>query len=239
MFHNPIWKRAIAFIIIFSIVSSSFAGELSLPSDKRWIMIASRSTFEEAKQLADYYTQNFKGTAIFYTPNGKDNLPWYPITIGYVPYPAGTATLSKLIADGTIPNDSYLASGNKFTTPPNVSQTNTTNSTTNNASNSDGVAALLGLLAIGAVFYAIGTSGSSSNSDSSNLYDSSEERQPSRAKERNEGTTCRTAHTTCTIFSDDIGNSCSCTIEGNSYSTTEYGSVEKGSLDHILLDRLP
>ena len=57
MFHNPIWKRAIAFIIIFSIVSSSFAGELSLPSDKRWIMIASRSTFEEAKQLADYYKQ--------------------------------------------------------------------------------------------------------------------------------------------------------------------------------------
>ena len=51
MFHNPIWKRAIAFIIIFSIVSSSFAGELSLPSDKRWIMIASRSTFEEAKQI--------------------------------------------------------------------------------------------------------------------------------------------------------------------------------------------
>jgi hypothetical protein len=81
----------------------------TLDSAHRWVVIASRSTVSEATSLAAEYKQKFSNTTVFLSENG-----WYAITVGTIEYPGQANLKDKWIAAGTIPSDSYLASGSKF-----------------------------------------------------------------------------------------------------------------------------
>ncbi len=96
-------------LLLITISSYSFAGELALPSNKRWIVVASRQTIEEAKLVEESYKPKFKDTSIFSSTNG-----WYAITIGIYDYPKDKSTLSNFILNGIIPEDSRFASGKDF-----------------------------------------------------------------------------------------------------------------------------
>ena len=104
-------KQLLLLLPIFLSFASpcSFSGELTLPSNKRWIIIASRQTLDEAKLFAETYKLEFKDTSIFKSTNG-----WYAITIGIYDYPKDKYTLSQFISNARIPSDSHFAIGTNF-----------------------------------------------------------------------------------------------------------------------------
>ena len=85
---------------------SSTPSEATLPDDKRWIIIASRPTIEEAEAIAVSYKSDFQNVAVFSSKNGN-----YAVTIGDEAYPNAQHVLAEFIAAKKIPDDSFLATG--------------------------------------------------------------------------------------------------------------------------------
>lgn len=83
---------------------------LALDSSHRWLIIASRPTLGEAASLASQYKGNFPYTGVLLSQSG-----WYAITVGIVEYPAQKYLKDKWISENLIPDDSFFATGTKFT----------------------------------------------------------------------------------------------------------------------------
>lgn len=118
MTRSKTWKCFIVLLLIFSGAPSySYAGDISLPKNKRLVIIASRPTYEEAVELAENYKPRFTGTQVMVATNG-----WYSISIGSF-YKDEKYLLDQLIADGEIPSDSYLSKTTRFSSINNESKT--------------------------------------------------------------------------------------------------------------------
>lgn len=103
-------QKTIIFTLILYFASfCSLAGNVALPNNLRYIVIASRPTLEEAISIARLYRQTFKYTDIFSSSNG-----WYAITIGTIDYPTDEFRLEQYISEGKVPSDSYFSQGNNF-----------------------------------------------------------------------------------------------------------------------------
>jgi hypothetical protein len=75
-----------------------------------WIQVASRASQDDAIETGMQYGKKFPRVYVFRTLNG-----WYSVVIG--PYASGVSNeeLLKLKSEGTIPIDSLITSGKKFT----------------------------------------------------------------------------------------------------------------------------
>jgi len=111
MKHNQLLLRSLLLLpLLLSIVPSyTFAQDFVLPSNQRYIAIASRPTIEEARAFAETYRAQFKDTSIFLSKNG-----WYAISMGKFNYPNDKELLQRLIQDNVVPSDSYFVSGKNF-----------------------------------------------------------------------------------------------------------------------------
>jgi len=194
MKHYELFRRYISLFLILSIFSSySLAEELSLPSDKRLIVIASRQTIEEANSIAEFYRKTFKNTSIFSTSNG-----WYAITIGTISYPQEKYLLNQYISQGYIPNDSRLASGKGFvgtisrgTTGGNGNSSTSNQTTTNGSSSEISWGKILGA-AVAAII--LNSMKNGSHGSSTSTYTSSSNQPSSQKSDDNScGSTCAEA----------------------------------------------
>ena len=89
---------------------TSTTNSLALDSSHRWLIIASRPTLGEAASLASQYKGNFPYTGVLLSQSG-----WYAVTVGNVEYPLQKYLKDKWISENLIPNDSFFATGTKFT----------------------------------------------------------------------------------------------------------------------------
>lgn len=76
---------------------------------KRWLQIASRSTPEEAWNVARNYKNRFPDTKVFRAKNG-----WYSVTIGKVDDKAQNDVLTSLVKNNSIPADSLYTTGRSW-----------------------------------------------------------------------------------------------------------------------------
>lgn len=83
-----------------------------LPNSAAWIIIASRSTPEEAKEVAEQYVHWFPSTTVIKSSNER-----IAISIGWLNKEHGRPFKDTLISKGLIPPDSFLSSGEKFEPP--------------------------------------------------------------------------------------------------------------------------
>lgn len=74
-----------------------------------WLVVASRSDANTAVSMARGYAGRFPQTTVFQSNNG-----WFAITLGWMRQPGGTAYKNQLIANGSIPGDSYFHNGERF-----------------------------------------------------------------------------------------------------------------------------
>ena len=83
-----------------------------LPDAAAWIIIASRTNPEEAKQVAEQYLHWFPSTAVIHSSNGV-----FAISIGWLNKERGRPLKDALISKNLIPADSFLSSGDKLEPP--------------------------------------------------------------------------------------------------------------------------
>jgi peptidoglycan hydrolase-like protein with peptidoglycan-binding domain len=81
-------------------------------SHDTWIIIASRPTPEEAKEVAEQYMQWFPSTTVIHSSNGV-----FAILIGWLNKAQGGSLKDILKAQNLIPSDSFLSSGQKLEPP--------------------------------------------------------------------------------------------------------------------------
>jgi hypothetical protein len=79
-------------------------------SSGEWVQIYSRPTLSEAISLARTYKDSFSNTGVFRAENG-----WFAVVIGPYAPGAGVWTRDSLVASRSIPSDSLVTQGAKFT----------------------------------------------------------------------------------------------------------------------------
>jgi hypothetical protein len=77
-----------------------------------WVVIASRTTAQEALDVAEEYTSHFASTAVVASSNGR-----FAVVAGWLNRDSGKPLKDALIASNLIPADSFLSSGDKFQAP--------------------------------------------------------------------------------------------------------------------------
>jgi Putative peptidoglycan binding domain len=86
--------------------------DMELSSVAAWIVIASRTTAEEALIEAEQYLDRFTSTTVMRSSNGR-----YAIVAGWLNKDVAKQVTDGLITRGLIPDDSFLSSGEKFELP--------------------------------------------------------------------------------------------------------------------------
>ena len=107
---EPVHEAATSGVFLRAETPSRIDAKLS--DDAAWIVIASRSTPEEAKLVAEQYVQLFPSTTVIRSENGS-----FAITIGWLNKEHGSPLKDSLISRSSIPRDSFLSSGEKFEPP--------------------------------------------------------------------------------------------------------------------------
>ncbi|MQX45743.1 hypothetical protein [Sinorhizobium medicae] len=92
----------IALLLSFATATDALAENLKLPATSKWVVVASRETFEEARQVAKVYETVPEGARIVRSKNGR-----FAIILG-------PTTNYDLEARKAIPADSYLSSGSNL-----------------------------------------------------------------------------------------------------------------------------
>jgi len=95
------------------LVGPSPSEDLPLPTlsaDQRWIVIASRQDFEEAKQVAWILASHVRDVHVVRAKNG-----WYAVVAGPMERAAGIKTLAELKNEGSVPEDSKITRGETYT----------------------------------------------------------------------------------------------------------------------------
>ncbi|MDW9481333.1 hypothetical protein GOB57_22050 [Sinorhizobium meliloti] len=94
-----------AFFLSFAAASEALAENLKLPSTSKWVVVASRGTFEEARQVAKGYETAPEGVRIVRAKNGR-----FAVILG----PTTNYDLEARKTRKLIPVDSYLSSGSNL-----------------------------------------------------------------------------------------------------------------------------
>jgi hypothetical protein len=79
-------------------------------SSGEWVQIYSRPTLSEAISLAKNYKHKFTNTLVFRAENG-----WFAVVIGPYAPGSGVSARDSLVASNSIPTDSLVTQGAKFT----------------------------------------------------------------------------------------------------------------------------
>lgn len=98
-------KRILFAAIVAFSTSTAFAGSLQLNDPEKWVVIASRTSFEEAKDVAGSFVGFFDKVSVVRAANGR-----YAVAIG----PTVGFDLEGKKRNGSIPQDSYLSSGSNL-----------------------------------------------------------------------------------------------------------------------------
>ena len=80
-----------------------------LPSDLRWLVVASRQSVSEAIAYARVFSRTVSPALVVPSTTG-----WYAVLAGELDMPKGDANLDNLKGMRLIPQDSYLSTGGKF-----------------------------------------------------------------------------------------------------------------------------
>jgi len=113
MFYQDVLKKIITFFAIFSVSVSCIAFDVSLPENKRWIIIEGRGSSTEAQAVAELYRQYFQYLGVFSQVN-KYGKTIYSVTIGQIDYPNNKNYYDNLKLEGKIPHDSFLTRGTTY-----------------------------------------------------------------------------------------------------------------------------
>jgi hypothetical protein len=96
----------------FSQAQLSQPGPYKPPSGGGWLVVASGATFQWVAEEAIAYAQDFPGTAIIKSGNGR-----FAITVGWLPDKQGKRLLELLKSNGIIPSDAFVGSGSRYIGP--------------------------------------------------------------------------------------------------------------------------
>ncbi|MEP2580872.1 MAG: caspase family protein [Roseibium sp.] len=102
--------RLIVCICLLSLLTMQHAAAAVQPGgNSGWLVVASRSDANSAISLAQGFASRFPQTTVF-----RSNNDWFAITLGWMTQPEGNIYKNRLAGAGTIPDDSYFHSGERF-----------------------------------------------------------------------------------------------------------------------------
>lgn len=102
--------RQFFLFVILSLGCSNFASaQLMPPEGERWVQVASRPNPEEARAVASEFRDRWQESQVFLSQNG-----WYAIVIGSLPAQEGSATIDAWKADGIVPDDTVMMTGQSY-----------------------------------------------------------------------------------------------------------------------------
>jgi V8-like Glu-specific endopeptidase len=85
------------------------AGNYDLGSGRCYLITASRPTLAEAEQFIGQWFRGRSDIEVFRSENG-----WFAVSAGILPKAESEGRLARLKAQGSVPQDSYCSSGNRF-----------------------------------------------------------------------------------------------------------------------------
>jgi len=105
-----IFGMGMARLIFGALVGAGLIGGAAFAQETRvWVQVEAQPTLGEAQERVRAYAGEFEDVAGYYLESG-----WYGIVLGPYSEADARALLNRLLAQGEIPDDSFLAFGNSF-----------------------------------------------------------------------------------------------------------------------------